>query len=209
MLFALASSLLFSFCGESQSAPTEASITSKETASSVVEVKTPAAERQDKGVFKPSGFTVTCEEKEEKNPESEDPIIIKTCTYGNYRTISTGTPDFNGRYSYENGLYRFEKGKYIEISNSALFNQKQEKLLKHINQQIKADYLKLSSDPESKECFEGAEPFHDFPMDELRLEFEAGQLVFHVEFGLPTACLSVNGTSVSFTLQEVEPYLNK
>jgi hypothetical protein len=213
VLLVIASSFLFTYCGDSKSAPAEASSSPTENAALAIEENFAAEksteEKQNGGEPKPSSYTATCEEKEEKNPESEDPIIIKTCLYGNYRTISTGSPDFNGRYSYENGLYKLEKGEYKEIGNSSLFNHKQGDLLKLINQKIKEDYLKLSSDPETKECFEGAEPIREFKMDELRIGFETDQLVFHLEFGLPSACLSVDGTSVSFKLQEVEPYLNK
>ncbi|WP_207427606.1 hypothetical protein [Pedobacter sp. SYSU D00535] len=212
ILIAIASSFLLTNCGDSKSAPAEATISTQTTpppTEEKISEEKIAEEKQIGDEPKPSSFTAVCEEKEEKNPESEDPIIIKTCSYKNYRTISTGTPDFKGRYSYENDLYKLEAGRYKKIANSALFNQKQSDLLKQINQKIKTEYLKLLEDPENKECLEGAEPIRDYEMDELRIGFETDQIFFKVEFGLPSACLAVGGTSVSFKLQEVEHYLNK
>jgi len=215
VLIAIASSFLLTNCGDSKSAPAE-TIIPTETAPPATErninAEKPAEEKQNRDEPKLSSFRAVCEEKEEKNPESEDPIIIKTCTYGNYRTVSTGSPDFNGRYSWEYNLYKSQKGEYVKIDNSSLFNQKQDDLLIQINQKIKAVYIEFSrdtGDPETKECIELMEPIRDFKMDELSIDFETDKMVFHVEFGLPSACHSGDGTSVSFKLQEVEPYLNK
>ncbi|MGV3540100.1 MAG: hypothetical protein ACO1OQ_09825 [Rufibacter sp.] len=212
IVLAVVTSLLFSNCGESKPAPAVESIESN--AATVVKEENLGMEKA--GEVKPEEVkplasinTVTCEEKEEKMPEREDAIILKTCTYGTYRTVSTGTPDFNGRYSWEYSLYHSQGEEFVKVDNALLFNHQLNGLLDQVNKKIKADYQQFSSDPETKDCFEGRESIGDFKIEDLGISFEPGKLVFHVEFGLPTACMPVSGTSVSFDLKEVKKYLNK
>ncbi|ALI98309.1 hypothetical protein [Rufibacter tibetensis] len=213
VVLAITSLFLFTYCGDSKPAPAESITILKGNVPTVLAETTASenliVENQNEGEPKPSSYTATCLEEEEKNPESEDPIIIRTCTYRNYKTITTGTPDFKGRYSYRNSLFKLEKGEYKVIDNSSLFNQRQDDLLKRINEKIKANYLVYLKDPESNECFEGVEPIRDFKINELRIDFEANQLVFHAEFELSGACFNVGGTSIPFKLQEIDPYINK
>ncbi len=163
---------------------------------------------EEKPVINSSENVVTCSEQENKNEDGGEPIIVNTCLFKSYKTISTGTPDYKGRYSYEYELYKKINGKYVKVKNSALFNQNQNQLLTTINQKIQKDYIVFSTDPESKDCFDSVAP-PKFSFDELFIDFRDGKINFSVTFGLSSACMSVDGTTVSFTLDEIQQYLNE
>ncbi|MBX0333724.1 hypothetical protein K3G39_10795 [Pontibacter sp. HSC-14F20] len=153
--------------------------------------------------------STACEEKDEDNPGSEDPIIVRTCTYQNYRSVATGMPDYKGRYSWEYALYKLENEESVPIKNELLFNEKRDDLLRQVNQRIQAEYHLFSDDPDFSDCFAMVESIPAFGFDELSIGFEDDQLVFHASLGLPEACLSIDGASVSFKLSEVAPYLQQ
>ena len=152
---------------------------------------------------------VTCTEKESKNEEYGDPILAKTCLYKKYKTISKGYPDYKGRYSYEYSVYeQQENGGYLQIKNATLFNENKNELLSIINSKIEKDYKSYSKDPETKDCFEGA-LFTTFNFDQLAIDFDFDKINFIVNFGLNGACMSVDGTVVSFNLDEIQKYLKE
>ncbi len=151
---------------------------------------------------------VTCNEKQKGNSEGGDPIQIKTCTYKNFKSITTGIADFNGRYSYQYELFKKQNDKYVKIKNSEFFNQKQSELLSLVIKKIKKDYNDISKNPDTKECFEGM-TFPKYSINDLGIQFEDNAIQFNVTFGLSGACMSVDGTSVSFPLNEIEQYLNE
>jgi len=152
------------------------------------------------------GNVVSCSQQENKNDEGGDPIIIKTCLFNSYKTVSTGSPDYKGRYSYQYELYMKQNGKYVKVNNSALFNQNQNQLLSNINQEIQKDYKIFSTDPVTKDCFKGMTS-PKFTIDQLGIDFDDNKINFSVTFGLSSACMSVDGTTVSFTLDEIQSYL--
>ena len=153
---------------------------------------------------------VICTEKETKDEDGgEDPVITKTCLYKNYKTISKGYPDYKGRYSYEYSLFSKQAdGSYVQIENASLFNQYQNELLSLINSEIEKVYDSDSIDPETKDCFDG-EPFAPFSFEQMGIDFEDDKINFNVTFGLSGACMSVDGTTVSFSLDEIKRYLNE
>ena len=152
---------------------------------------------------------VTCTEKESKNEDGGDPILTKTCLYKKYKTISKGYPDYKGRYSYEYSVFKKqENGSYVQIKNATLFNENKNELLSIINSKIENDYKSYSNDPETKDCFEGAS-FTPFNFDQLAIDFDVDKINFNVTFGLSGACMSVDGTIVSFNLYEIQKYLNE
>jgi hypothetical protein len=79
-------------------------------------------------------------------------------------------------------------------------------LLSIVNSKIEKDYMTYSNDPETKDCFENAS-FTPFNFDQLAIDFDADTINFKVTFGLSGACMSVDGTTVSFTLDEIQKYL--
>ena len=152
---------------------------------------------------------VTCTEKETKNENGDEPILIKTCLYKTYKAISKRFPDYKGRYSYEYSiLKKQENGSYLPIKNTSLFNKNKNELLSIINKKIEKDYNSYSNDPETKECFEGIS-FTPFNFNELGIKFESNTIEFNVTFGLSGACMSVDGTTISMKLDKIQKYLNE
>ena len=80
-------------------------------------------------------------------------------------------------------------------------------MLSIINSKIEKDYKSYSNDPETKDCFEGAS-FTPFNFDQLAIDFDVNKINFNVTFGLSGACMSVDGTIISFNLDEIQNYLN-
>lgn len=151
---------------------------------------------------------VMCSEKEMPNPDTEDPIINKTCLYKHYKTISIGSPDYKGRYSYEYKLYKKqENGTFKKVKNVSLFNEKKTELLSLINAKIKKEYDLYAQDPESSECFDQMS-FVPFTFEQLGIDFDNNSINFNVTFGLSGACSSVDGTGIAFSLDEIKQYLN-
>ncbi len=152
---------------------------------------------------------VTCTEIETKNDEGDDPILVKTCLYKKFKTISKGYPDYKGRYSYDYSVYeKQENGSYVQIKNATLFNENKNELLSIINSKIEKDYKSYSNDPENKDCFQGA-LFIPFNFDQLAIDFDFDKINFNVTFGLSGDCMHVDGTFVSFNLDEIQKYFNE
>lgn len=152
---------------------------------------------------------VTCTEQESPNAEGGDPLLTKTCLYKKYKTNLKGYPDYKGRYSWEYSIFKKEEnGGYIQIENAMLFNENKNELLSIINSIIKKDYMSFSNDPETRDCFEGAS-FMPYNFEQFGIDFDANGINFHVTFGLSSACMSVDGTIVSFNFDELKKYLNQ
>src|SRR5215211_2060870 len=97
---------------------------------------------------------VHCTEKERKNEEGQDPILVNTCFYKNFKFISTAYPDYAGRYIYyEREVFVRVNNKYVKTTNDKVFNKTQDKLVALLNKRIKEDFDKLSSDTSTRECF--------------------------------------------------------
>lgn len=151
---------------------------------------------------------VMCSEKEMPNPDTEDPIINKTCLYKHYKTVSIGSPDYKGRYSYEYKLYKKQSnGTFKKVKNVSLFNEKKNELLSLINAKIKKEYDLYAQDPESSDCFDQMS-FVSFTFEQLGIDFDNNAINFNVTFGVSGACSSVDATSIAFSLNEIKQYLN-
>lgn len=152
---------------------------------------------------------VNCTEDESKNEDGGDPIITKTCLFRSFKSVAKGYPDFKGRYSYEYTLSKKnEKDTYTEIKNSMLFNDKKNELLSLINAKIAKEYSSLAKNPDTKDCFSG-NTFVPFNFDQMGITFSDNVMNFEVSFGLPGACMSVDGSIVSIDLNEIQQYLNE
>ena len=201
--------LIFTSCGEnSKKGKVDSTINEKD---SLVDIDTNKISKPSVPATPITQVTnkVTCTEKEFPNVDGADPILTKTCFYKKYKTISKGYPDYKGRYSYEYSLFKKqENGSFVQIKNTMLFNENKNKLLSIINSKIKKEYKSYSSDPETKDCFEGAS-FTSFNFDQLAIDFDVDKINFNVTFGLSGDCMSVDGTIVSFNLDEIQTYLNE
>jgi len=152
--------------------------------------------------------TVICTEKNVKVKGQIEPTIVKTCTWGKYRSVSMGESDYIGRYSYTMSLSKLTNGKYLKISNDQLFNENRNTLLKLINQKIKKDFDAFFNDPDNKDCFFGIEGFTYYQFEDLKISFSKSGIDISVSFGLSGACFALDGTIVSFTFSELNGYLN-
>ena len=168
-----------------------------------------ATNRAEDSIIQITSNKVTCTEKESKNEEGGSPILTKTCLYKTFKTITKGFPDYKGRYSYEYSiLKKQENGSYLPIKNASLFKKNKNELLSIINNKIQKDYISYSNNLETKDCFEGIS-FTPFNFNELGIEFESNTIEFNVTFGLIGACMSVDGTTISMKLDEIQKYLNE
>ncbi len=151
---------------------------------------------------------VMCSEKETPNPDTEDPIINRTCLFKEYKTISIGSPNYKGRYSYEYKLYKKQSnGTFKKVKNESIFNEKKKDLLSLINAKIKKEYDLYAQDPESSECFDQMS-FVPFTFEQLGIDFDNNSINFNVTFGVGGACSSVDGTGIAFSLDEIKQYMN-
>jgi hypothetical protein len=150
----------------------------------------------------------SCSEHYEKNEDGPDSIIIKKCFIKHFKIISTGYPDYKGRYTFEEELYLKKNNKFIKISNSEMFKSNQSELLLTINNKIQEDFLNFRTDPNSKDCFEGIDSIPKYSLNDLNISFEGNNIWFEVTFGLNSACRAVDGTIVSFPIDQISKYLN-
>jgi hypothetical protein len=146
---------------------------------------------------------VECKKEEKK--EALGPILVKTCKYRNIKTISEGYPDMKGRYSYNYEVMLNDK----KVKNEDIFNNKSAELLGKLNQKILKDYTTFYNAEETKDCFDGMPKNPTFSFNDMGIDFEDDKINFNVIFGLPGMCMSVDGTIISLSLEEIEPYLKK
>lgn len=152
---------------------------------------------------------LTCTEKEVKNEDGIDPILVQTCLLKQFKFIVTSHPDYAGRYfSSEQQVFKKVKGKYIEIKNSQVFNDRQAYLVSLINKQIELDFHALKNDTTTKDCLSGLDSIPRYTMDELEISFRENKIWFSVEWGIGGACRAFNGTTVSYRVEEIRKYLN-
>lgn len=148
-----------------------------------------------------------CEEKEQKNPDAEDPIIIKTCKWGMFKFVSIGEPDYKGRYAYRYESFKQENKQYIKVENGFIFNNKVNELERLINKKIAKELKELRKDQDNKECLSAIDN-PEFSINELGISFDhKNNMVFNISLGLGGACFVVDEISVAFPLTEIQVYL--
>ena len=151
---------------------------------------------------------LSCSEKERKNEEGKDPILVKTCFIRNFKFITTSSPDYAGRYIFdEYEVYVKKDNKYIRTTNSSVFNKKQNELLFTINERILQDFNSYRSDSSTMECLSGIDTIPTYKMNDLDITFYNDEIWFVVKWGLPMACRAVDGTIITFKISEISHYL--
>lgn len=154
------------------------------------------------------GSKLTCFEKQRKNPDGVDPILVKTCYLKNYKFVTTSHPDHVGRYVFEeNEVYVNTKGKFTKTTYSRVFSQRQARLLALINKRIRQDFDALKKDPDTAECLSDLESIPDYKMDDLEVQFNGNEIWFIVHWGLSGACRAVDGSIVNLKLESVRQYI--
>lgn len=151
---------------------------------------------------------IQCSEKEEPSDNEPDPILIKTCIFGIFQSVRTGTADYKGRYSYEYELFMIENDKKKEIRNSDLFISGSDLVEKRINQDLQEEYKKNLNNPHLKACMEWID-FRYYELDEMGMAFTYdNEIEFHVDYGIGGACFNVAHSTLKYKLSEFAQYLD-
>jgi hypothetical protein len=145
-------------------------------------------------------FTVECKSREIVKDPKGDPDIIDSCFYKNIVTKSHGTPDYKGRYFYSYSLFI----KNQNVKNHEIFNGDLPRLEDSLNKVVKAEFKSLF--PLSESCFDGFS-LRQYTIDDFGLAFTDSCMAFHLSFGLPSACLAVDGITINYRLQDLGKYL--
>lgn len=153
----------------------------------------------------PTDYKIVCEEKSVNSTASE-PTIIKSCILNNFKSVSTGEADNNGSYSYKYEIFIKKNGEFVKSNNEELFNEKGDELLVLINQKIKIDFDDYATNPDTKDCFEGVS-FTNYTYENLGIEFVDGKVDFNAWFDVAGYCFNVSSTTVSFSIEEIKPFL--
>ena len=153
----------------------------------------------------PTDYKIVCEEKSVNSTASE-PTIIKSCILNNFKSVSTGEADNNGSYSYKYEIFIKKNGEFVKSNNEELFNEKGDELLVLINQKIKIDFDEYTTNPDTKDCFEGVS-FTNYTYENLGIEFVDGKVDFNAWFDVAGYCFNVSSTTVSFSIEEIKPFL--
>lgn len=98
--------------------------------------------------------------------------------------------------------------RYIRTTNEKVFNKKQDRLLKVLNDRIRKNFEKFSKNPETKECLTEIETNPTYTMNDFELSFQGNEIWFEIKWGLVSVCRAVDGTIVIFKLNEIKEYLN-
>ncbi len=153
----------------------------------------------------PTDYKIVCEEKSVNSTVSE-PTIIKSCILNNFKSVSTGEADNNGSYSYKYEIFIKKNGEFVKSNNEELFNEKGDELLVLINQKIKIDFDEYTTNPDTKDCFEGVS-FTNYTYENLGIEFVDDNVDFNAWFDVAGYCSNVSSTTVSFSIEEIKPFL--
>lgn len=155
-----------------------------------------------------SSNKVTCNEKEQKTQGNSEPTLIKSCTWLDYKCISTGWPDFAGRYSYSYQWFKMINGKYVKIDKSQLFSENSNELIERINEEANDYFFELYADSQNEDCLSDIEELPYYDLSNVEVFLDEDGFTFSYSFGLPTMCLAIDGDYISFSPEEIEPYLN-
>ena len=150
---------------------------------------------------------IECSYLEEKLPDCDFPVSIKTCILNNYKNIKSGTPDFKGNYIFANDLFKKVGTKYIQVKNSDLFNAQKMELLEKINSEIKLNFEQFLNSPNGKDCLEDASAPH-LTFEDMLMDFSSNRIEFTIKYAMNFSCFTDSGTTISYSIQEILPYLN-
>jgi hypothetical protein len=151
---------------------------------------------------------IQCTEKEKKNDDGKDPILIKTCLYKNFKFIITSYPDYAGRYVYsEHQIFVRSQSGYSKTTNDQFFNKAQAELVVLINERIQHDFNRFASDSNTRDCLTEIDSLPVYNMNDFEISFYADEIWFEVHWGLISACRAVDGTIITFKFNELKKYL--
>jgi len=158
-------------------------------------------------VFQTRENTVTCIEKEKASDDENNPVLIKTCDFQNFRSIKTGTADDKGRYSYSYELYIIDQNGKHQIKNSDVFKTGADAVEKKINQDLQQEYEENLKNPHLKDCMEWID-FRHYTLNEMGMGFSDNDtLEFYINHGIGGACFNVSFNILKYNLSAFEAYM--
>jgi hypothetical protein len=153
--------------------------------------------------------TATCIERELIDPDGPDPIVVRTCLFKAFKFEAAAYTDYAGRRIWrDHEVHQKIRGTYRKITNAQAFNARRTELVERINERIQADFQFLKLDSATSECLSGLDSIPLYGLDDLQLSFYNDEIWFSVRWGLNSGCRSVDGTIVSFTIDEIRRYMN-
>jgi len=156
-------------------------------------------------VSQPTENNVECVVKEEE--ADNDPVLIKSCDFENFRSIRTGKADDKGRYSYSYELYKIDqKGKH-QIKNSDIFKSGADAVEEKINQDLQQEYEENLKNPQLKDCMEWID-FRYYSLNEMGMAFSDNDtLEFYINYDIGGACFNVSFSILNYTISEFKAYM--
>jgi hypothetical protein len=154
--------------------------------------------------LKLSSQTADCKTTETYQGEDTNPIITKTCTYKNIKTVVIPVGDFTG-YSYKYQLFYNDH----LAKNSEIFNADQGKLLARVNEAFRSKVNAYKSKPGKKDCFPVKYDFQDQKMNSLGIEFDQDKIKFTCALGLSKMCADIDLITVTLDIKDVEKYFKE
>ena len=149
---------------------------------------------------------IQCNESEILEKDNPDPILIKSCTWGEFKTKSKGEADEKGRYYFSYELFKLVNNSEEIITIDELINKNKTKLLNMLQYKVNESFNTFSKDPETSDCFIDTEP-PVVSWDYFNIEFTDEGLNFIYQFGLTNSCLSVDGGFINIKYEELKDYI--
>lgn len=132
--------------------------------------------------------------------------IVKTCEFGKFVSISTGNPNYQGKYYYDYQLFKKKDEVLIPIKNSDVFNSEIIFIEEMINDESEAHYDYLKKNLEFKECVDKIKLKY-YSIDDMSITFdELNEISFHINYNLSSSCDNVNGSVHSLKLENIESF---
>lgn len=143
---------------------------------------------------------------DEEKTVSDNRLSIRTCNYGDLKSVRTGSPNARGHYRYSFELFQKKNDQYVAIPVTQLLRN-EDRLLEMINRKIGLDYTELLEDPVSGPCLVSQSETPTFQWNNLGFTFDEFGYHFHANFSVKENCLDLEHTTVSFTPAKMKRYL--
>lgn len=152
-------------------------------------------------------FNVICTEEMLPRNSGEEPLMINTSLWRNYKIIETGTSDYRGRYTWKTEIFKQEKDSLTPIIMTDLFKiDKLQELESIINSRLKEDFSYLID--ANRNCFPRHFQYPGFQLKDMRFMIsDNSEISFEVIYGLNSTCFAVNAASASFKIKDMVAYL--
>ena len=151
-------------------------------------------------------YKTTCHQDEKINPNSLNPVKTKTCESSFIRTISKSELDFGGKNHQIFELFLKRNNSFQKVKNEEIFNETKKELLEQINAQL--EYTFNSTKKEHSQCLNEI-TFTPITFDNLGISITEKTIEFHFDYGYSKTCMKSYGTTLEFSLSDIEKYFIK